>query len=119
MIKYSNIIRISLYCIIAFIMCLFFPWWIIAAISTFIGFFAQTKFRAIIESTIVVFLCWFIMIINNFFIDESKFLIINKMQNFLGMNQIVLIIITIMIPLLVGTLASLFGYQLRKVVSDD
>ena len=119
MTKYAHIIQIFLYFISAFVMCLFFPWWIIAIISTVIGFFAQTKFRAVIESTIVLFLCWFSMIINNFFIDESKFLIVNKMQDFLGMNQIILIIITLMIPLLVGTLASLFGYQLRKVVSDD
>ena len=119
MTKYIHIIRIFLYFIIAFAVCLFFPWWIIAMISTVIGFFAQTKFRAVLDSAIVLFLCWFSMIINNFFIDESKFLIVNKIQNFLGMNQIVLIIITLMIPLLVGTLASLFGYQLRKVVSDD
>ena len=59
------------------------------------------------------------MIINNFFIDESKFLIVRRIQDFLGINQFFLIIITLMIPLVVGTLASIFGFQLRKVVSDD
>lgn len=119
MIKYSNIIRILLYSIITFIACLFLPWWFIAVIGTVIGFFAETKYRAAIDSVLVLSLSWFIMMINNFFIDESKFIIVNKMQDFLGINQIILIIITLMIPILVGTIASLFGYQLRKVVSDD
>jgi len=119
MIKYPNIIRIFLYSVITFVTCLFFPWWIITVISTVIGFFAETKYRATIDSAIVLSFSWFIMIMNNLFIDESKFLIVNKMQDFLGINQIILIIITLMIPILVGTIASLFGYQLRKVVSDD
>tara|TARA_Y100000996_G_scaffold197117_1_gene154586 strand:- start:4285 stop:4641 length:357 start_codon:yes stop_codon:yes gene_type:complete len=111
--------RTCLYTITSFIMCVFFPWWIIAVIGTVIGFFNRSIFNGVIESNLVLFLCWLVMIINNFFIDESKFLIVNRIQDFLGMNQLFLIIITLMIPFLVGTLASIFGYQLRKVVSDD
>ena len=118
MIKSSST-RICLYTIASFIMCIFFPWWIIAVIGTVIGFFNKSIFNGVIESNSVLSLCWLAMIINNFFIDESKFLIVNRVQDFLGMSQFFLIIITLMIPLLVGTLASIFGYQLRKVVSDD
>ena len=118
MIKFIYL-RICLYTIISFIMCIFFPWWIISVIGTVIGFFNKSIFNGVIESNLVLFLCWRIMIINNFFIDESKFLIVRRIQDFLGINQFFLIIITLMIPLVVGTLASIFGFQLRKVVSDD
>ena len=118
MIKFISL-RICLYTIISFIMCIFFPWWIISVIGTVIGFFNKSIFNGVIESNLVLFLCWLIMIINNFFIDESKFLIVRRIQDFLGINQFFLIIITLMIPLVVGTLASIFGFQLRKVVSDD
>ena len=119
MINKSNVIRIFLYSVTAFIACLFFPWWIIAIIGTGIGFFANTKSRAIIESIIALSLSWLFMIINNFFIDESKFLIVEKMQEFLGIGRFFLIVITLAIPVLVGSISSLFGYELRKVVKDD
>ena len=41
------------------------------------------------------------------------------MELFLGLNSIALIMITLIIPIVIGIVSSLFGYELRKVVSDD
>tara|TARA_B100002052_G_C15377846_1_gene374029 strand:+ start:25 stop:384 length:360 start_codon:yes stop_codon:yes gene_type:complete len=116
--KMSNSTRILLYSLIAFIFSLIFPWWIISVTGTAIGFFAKTRYWAIVDS-LALPISWFIMIINNFYIQESKFIIIDRMELFLGLNSIALIMITLIIPIVIGIVSSLFGYELRKVVSDD
>ena len=112
-----DIRRIASYIIIAFIFCLFSPWWIIAIIGTFIGFYAKTIYTAIFESIISLSIVWFIMIINNLFIQD--YLIIHKIKDFLGLNDIALIMITLSIPILIGFISSLFGYELKKGVSFE
>ena len=112
-------IRIVIYIMITFLFCTISPWWIISLIGTTIGFCANTKYNAIFESVISLSVIWFIMLINNLFIQEDKFIIVNKMKAFLGLNSITLIIVTLMIPILIGMIASLFGYELRKVISDE
>ena len=77
--------RIILYTIIVFIFSLFSPWWIIAIVGTFIGFYSKTGYNAIIDSTISLSMAWLIMLINNLFIQD--YIIINKIQDFLGLNS--------------------------------
>ena len=111
-------IRVVIYVIITFLFCSIAPWWIISLIGTTIGFCAKNKHNAIFESIISLSIVWFIMLINNLFIQEDKFIIVHKMKAFLGLNSITLIIITLMIPIFIGAIASLFGYELRKVIND-
>ena len=109
-----DIIRMICYLLIAFIFSLFSPWWIIAILGTFIGFHATSSFKAIFESMLILSITWFIMIFNNLFIQD--YLIVEKMKDLLGLNSIVLIIITLMIPIVIGFLSSLLGYELKKAV---
>ena len=111
-------IRVVIYVVITFLFCLIAPWWIISLIGTIIGFCANNRYNAIFESIMSLSSAWLIMLINNLFIQEDKFIIVHKMKAFLGLNSITLIIITVMIPILIGAIASLFGYELRKVISD-
>ena len=106
--------RIMLYIIIVFILSLFSPWWIISIAGTFIGFYSKTGYNAIIDSTLSISIAWLIMLINNLFIQD--YIIINKMQDFLGFNSITLLLITLIIPILIAPLSSLFGYELKKVI---
>ena len=110
----TNINRIILYIIITFIFCLFSPWWIISILGTLIGFYSRTRYRAIFESIISLSMAWFIMLINNLFIQD--YIIINKMKDFFGFNSITLIFITLLIPILIGFICSLFGYELKRVI---
>ena len=109
-----DIIRMLCYLLIAFIFSLFSPWWIIAILGTFIGFYAKTCRKAVFESMLTLSITWFIMIFNNLFIQD--YIIVEKMKNLLGLNSITLIIITLMIPIVIGFLSSLLGYELKKVI---
>jgi len=57
------------------------------------------------------------MIFNNIFIQD--YIIIEKIKTFLGFNSFSLIIITLMIPILIGFLSAIFGYQLKEVVKYE
>ena len=106
--------KIICYVLIAFIFSLLSPWWIISILGTFIGFHATSSFKAIFESIITLSVTWFIMTFNNLFIQD--YIIVEKMKDFLGLDSISLIIITLMIPILIGFLSSLLGYELKKAV---
>ena len=112
-----DIIRIICYLFIAFIFSLIAPWWIISILGTLIGFYAETCRKAIFESTLILSITWFIMIFNNLFIQD--YIIVEKMKDFLGLNSIALIIITLMIPIVIGFLSSLLGYELKKAVQYE
>ena len=112
-----DIIRIVCYIIIAFIFSLFSPWWIISIFGTFIGFHAATRKKAIFESVLTLSLVWFIMLFNNLFIAD--YIIVEKMKAFLGFSSLSLIIVTLMIPILIGFLSAIFGYQLKEVVKYE
>ena len=114
---YLNIIRLGSYIIISFLLSLVAPWWIISVIGTYIGFCATTYKKAIFESIFTLSLTWFIMIFNNLFIQD--YIIVQKMKAFLGFSSFTLIIITLMIPILIGLLSSIFGYELKKAVRYD
>ena len=62
-------------------------------------------------------MAWFIMLINNLFIQD--YIIINKMKDFFGFNYIVLILITLLVPILIGFISSLFGYELKRVIKFE
>ena len=112
-----DIIRIICYIIISFIFSLFSPWWIISILGTFIGFHAATRKKAIFESVFTLSIIWFIMIFNNLFIQD--YIIVEKMKTFLGFSSLSLIIVTLMIPILIGFLSAIFGYQLKEVVKYE
>ena len=114
---YLNIIRLGSYIIISFLLSLVAPWWIISVIGTYIGFCATTCKKAIFESIFTLSLTWFIMIFNNLFIQD--YIIVEKMKAFLGLNSFTLIMVTLMIPILIGLLSSIFGYELKKAVRYD
>ena len=57
------------------------------------------------------------MIFNNLFIQD--YIIFEKMKAFLGLNSFTLIMVTLMIPILIGLLSSIFGYELKKAVRYD
>ena len=102
--RFLNIKRIILYIIIIFIFCLFSPWWIISIFGILIGFYSSTRNLAIFESIISISMVWFIMLINNLFIQD--YIIVNKMKDFFGFNSITLILITLLIPIFIGFISS-------------
>ena len=57
------------------------------------------------------------MIFNNLFIQD--YIIVEKMKAFLGFSSLSLIIVTLMIPILIGFLSAIFGYQLKEVVKYE
>ena len=115
--RHLDSIRLISYVIIAFLLSLVSPWWITAVIGTYIGFCATTCKKAILESILTLSLTWFIMIFNNLFIQD--YIIVEKMKAFLGLNSFTLIMVTLMIPILIGLLSSIFGYELKKAVRYD
>ena len=115
--RHLDSIRLISYVIIAFLLSMVSPWWIIAVIGTYIGFCATTCKKAIFESILTLSLTWFIMIFNNLFIQD--YIIIEKMKAFLGFSSLSLIIVTLMIPILIGFLSAIFGYQLKEVVKYE
>ena len=115
--RHLDSIRLISYVIIAFLLSMVSPWWIIAVIGTYIGFCAKTCKKAIFESIFTLSLTWFIMIFNNLFIQD--YIIVEKMKAFLGLNSFTLIMVTLMIPILIGLLSSIFGYELKKAVRYD
>ena len=115
--RYLNIIRLGSYIIISFLLSLVAPWWIISVIGTYIGFCATTCKKAILESILTLSLTWFIMIFNNLFIQD--YIIVEKMKAFLGFSSFTLIVVTLIIPILIGLLSSIFGYELKKAVRYD
>ncbi len=112
-----DIIRMIGYIIIVFIFSLFSPWWIISILGTFIGFYATTRKKAIFESVLALSITWFIMIFNNLFIQD--YIMVEKMKAFLGFSSFSLIIITLIIPILIGFFSAIFGYQLKEVVKYE
>ena len=110
----SDIKQIILYVIITFIFCSFSPWWIISIIAILIGFYSTNKLSALLNSSLSLSITWFIMLINNIFLKD--YIIVNKVRDFLGFNSITLILVTLLIPIIVGIICSLFGYELKKVI---
>ena len=114
-----NIIKITFYVAIAFLLSRLGPWWIITIVSTFIGFFAPSLKRALFEGAFSVTAAWLIMLIINLFIRQDIVIMVDKIKLFLGLNSIMLILITLLIPMLTGLISSLFGYELKKVVEYE
>ena len=110
-------IKMICYIIIAFIFSLFLPWWVISIIGVFIGFHATTYRKAIFESVLTLLLSWAIMLVNNLFIQD--YVILEKINIFLGLSSLGLIIITLIIPVLIGFVSAIFGYQLKEVVKYE
>ena len=115
--RHLDSIRLISYVIIAFLLSMVSPWWITAVIGTYIGFCATTCKNAIFESIFTLLFTWFIMTFNNLFIQD--YIIVEKMKAFLGFSSFALIVVTLMIPVLIGLLSSIFGYELKKAVRYD
>jgi len=105
--------------IICYGFCLVFPWWIITILGMIIGFNSKSLFQALVDSSSTITFSWFIMLINNFYIQSDKFLLIGRMKDFLKLNDFSLIIITLTIPFLISLITSYFGYELKKAVKND
>ena len=105
--------------IICYGFCLFFPWWIITILGMIIGFNSKSLFQALVDSSSTITFSWFIMLINNLYIQSDKFLLIGRMKDFLKLNDFSLIIITLIIPFLISLITSYFGYELKKAVKND
>ena len=105
--------------IICYGFCLAFPWWIITILGMIIGFNSKSLFQALVDSSSTITFSWFIMLINNLYIQSDKFLLIGRMKDFLKLNDFSLIIITLIIPFLISLITSYFGYELKKAVKND
>ena len=106
-------IKIFIYIIVTYILASIFPWWIIAFCGTLIGFISNTNKEAILSASISLTFVWFFKLILNFFIMD--YLIINKIKYFLGLSSFMIICASLLIPLIISILSSLFGHQLKKV----
>ena len=67
---------IYIFTVITYILCIYLPWWILAVIGTFIGFYAKNLKSGVYESMISLTLAWFIKLIDNFFIQD--YIIVDK-----------------------------------------
>jgi len=105
--------RILIYIVITYSLASMFPWWIIAFVGTLIGFLSKTSKEAVLYGATSLIFVWFVKLIINFFI--SDYLIIDKIKLFFNLNSFLIICISLIIPLLIGVLSALFGYQLKKV----
>lgn len=115
----KTILVIFWFLIMTYICCLFLPWWIIATIGMIIGFCASSIYQALFQSTSIITFVWLSMLINNFYFQPDKQILISKIKAFLNMNEILLIIVTLFIPFFISLITSYFGYELRKAVKDD
>ena len=106
-------IKIFTYIIVTYILASIFPWWIIACSGTLIGFISRTSKEAVLCSCISLIFVWLFKLILNFFIMD--YLIINKIREFLGLGSFMIILISLLIPLIIGFFSALFGYQLKRV----
>tara|TARA_Y100000996_G_scaffold287743_1_gene227294 strand:- start:143 stop:478 length:336 start_codon:yes stop_codon:yes gene_type:complete len=105
--------KILIYIIITYSLASIFPWWIIVFVGTLIGFLSKTSKEAILSGVISLVFVWLIKLIINFFIAD--YLIIDKIKLFLNLSSFSIICISLLIPLILGMLSALFGYQLKKV----
>ena len=105
--------KIFIYIIITYILAYIFPWWIIAFSGTLIGFMSTTNKEAVLCSCLSLVSVWLFKLILNFFIMD--YLIINRIKEFLGLSSFMIICISLLIPLMISIVSSLFGYQLKKV----
>lgn len=113
------ILSTFLFVILTYICCLILPWWVITIIGMTIGFCASSFRHALIQSSSIITFVWLSMLINNFYFQPDKQILISKMKVFLNLNDILLIIITLIIPFFISLIASYFGWELRKAVQDD
>ena len=110
-------IKILTYIIITYALASLFPWWIIACVGTFIGFISRSNKEAILSASISLIFVWLLKLGINFFILD--YLIIDKIKIFLNLSSFQLIFISLTIPLIISIFSSLFGYQLKKVISNE
>ena len=108
---------ISIYTVITYVLCIYFPWWILAIIGVFIGFYAKNLKSGIYESIVSLTLAWLIKLIVNFFIHH--YIIIDKIKIFMNLNSFQLILLTLMVPIIIGFVSSMFGYKLKEVVKSE
>ena len=108
---------ISIYTVITYVLCIYLPWWILAIVGIFIGFYAKNLKSGIYESTISLSLAWAIKLIGNFFIQD--YIIIDKIKIFMNLNSFQLILLTLMVPIIIGFVSSMFGYKLKEVIKSE
>ncbi len=108
---------ISIYTVITYVLCIYLPWWILAIMGIFIGFYAKNLKSGIYESTISLTLVWLIKLMINFFIQD--YIIISKIKIFMNLNSLQLILLTLMVPIIIGFISSIFGYKLKEVIKSE
>tara|TARA_B100001123_G_C15298816_1_gene1020271 strand:+ start:536 stop:880 length:345 start_codon:yes stop_codon:yes gene_type:complete len=108
---------IYIFTVITYVLCIYLPWWILAVIGTFIGFYAKNIKSGMYESMISLTLAWLIKLIDNFFIQD--YIIVDKIKVFMNLNSFQLILLTLMIPIIIGLISSIFGYKLKEVVKSE
>ncbi|MAV65280.1 MAG: hypothetical protein CMG00_08835 [Candidatus Marinimicrobia bacterium] len=106
-----------IYTVGTYVLCSYFPWWTLAIIATLIGFCSSSLKSGVFYSVIPVTLAWSIKLIENFFVQDH--IILNKIKIFMNLNSFQLILLTLMIPIIVGCISSVFGYKLKEVIKSE